>query len=61
MGAEMGVNEYGLAIGNEAVFTKEPYSKTGLTGMNMLRLALECCKTAEEALNFIIGLLEKYG
>jgi len=60
-GAEMGVNEHGLVIGNEAVFTKEPYSKTGLTGMDMLRLALERCKSAEEALDLITGLLEKYG
>ena len=60
-GAEMGVNEYGLAIGNEAVFTKMPYSQKGLTGMDMLRLALERCKTSEEALNLIIEMLEKYG
>ena len=60
-GAEMGVNEFGLAIGNEAVFTKEPYLKSGLTGMDMIRLALERCKSSREALDFIISLLEKYG
>lgn len=60
-GAEMGVNEYGVAIGNEAVFTKEPYSKTGLLGMDLLRLALERSKTAFEALKVVTGLLEKYG
>ncbi|MEM3257769.1 MAG: C69 family dipeptidase [Thermoproteota archaeon] len=60
-GAEMGVNEFGLAIGNEAVFTKERNLKKGLTGMDLLRLALERCKSAKEALELIINLLEKYG
>lgn len=60
-GAEMGVNEYGLCIGNEAVFTKGPYGKTGLTGMDMVRLALERCKDAREAVKLLIELLETYG
>jgi len=60
-GAEMGVNEHGVAIGNEAVFTKEPYSRTGLTGMDMLRLALERSRNADEALQVILNLLEQYG
>ena len=60
-GAEMGVNEFGLCIGNEAVFTKGAYGKTGLTGMDMVRLALERAKNAEEALQLLISLLETYG
>ena len=60
-GAEMGVNEFGLCIGNEAVFTKGAYGKTGLTGMDMVRLALERSKTAKEALDLLIFLLETYG
>ena len=60
-GAEMGVNEFGLCIGNEAVFTKGAYGKTGLTGMDMVRLALERCKSAKEALELLIELLETYG
>ena len=60
-GAEMGVNEFGLCIGNEAVFTKGAYGKTGLTGMDMVRLALERSKTAKEALELLISLLETYG
>ncbi|NPA99471.1 MAG: peptidase U34 [Crenarchaeota archaeon] len=60
-GAEMGVNEYGLAIGNVAVFTKEPYSEEGILGMDILRLALERCRDAKEALDFIIQLIEDPG
>lgn len=61
-GAEMGANEYGVAIGNEAVFTKEPMSREpGLLGMDLLRLALERAKTAEEAVQVIVTLLERYG
>lgn len=60
-GAEMGVNEFGLCIGNEAVFTKGAYGKTGLTGMDLVRLALERTKTAGEAVKYIIALLEQYG
>jgi secernin len=61
-GAEMGVNEQGVAIGNEAVFTKIPYVKEGsLIGMDMLRLGLERGGTAYEALMVITGLLSTYG
>lgn len=60
-GAEMGCNEYGLNIGNEAVFTKEPHGKESLLGMDMLRIALERCKTSKEALEMLIQLLEQYG
>lgn len=60
-GAEMGVNQWGLCIGNEAVFTLGQYGKDGLTGMDMVRLALERCCTAEQALNMLIQLLEEYG
>jgi len=60
-GAEMGVNQWGLTIGNEAVFTKGAYGKTGLTGMDLVRLALERCKTAREATELIPALLEAHG
>jgi secernin len=61
-GAEMGSNEFGVTIGNEAVFTRVPYEKGhSLTGMDLLRLALERSKTAAEGLKIITTLLETYG
>lgn len=61
-GAEMGSNEFGVTIGNEALFTRDPYGKEpGLIGMDFLRLALERSKTAHAALLTIIDLLEKFG
>lgn len=61
-GAEMGVNEHGVAIGNEAVFTKAKREKQpGLLGMDSLRLALERAGTAEEAVDVITTLLAAYG
>ena len=60
-GAEMGVNEFGVCIGNEAVWTIEPYRRSGLLGMDLLRLGLERGKTAKEAMMVIINLLEEFG
>lgn len=61
-GAEMGANEHGVVIGNEAVFTKVPCDKEpGLIGMDFLRLALERTATARAALELITSLLEQHG
>jgi secernin len=60
-GAEMGANSHGVAIGNEAVFTRLPYDKVGLTGMDLLRLALERASTAAESLDVITSLLTRHG
>ncbi len=60
-GAEMGCNEFGLNIGNEAVFTKIKQGPPGLLGMDLVRLALERCQTSTEALHLIVDLLQKHG
>jgi len=61
-GAEMGANEKGVVIGNEAVWTKMPLTREkGLTGMDILRLALERGRSAQNALDIIVQLLSDYG
>jgi secernin len=61
-GAEMGANEKGVVIGNEAVFTRMPVDrKGGLTGMDILRLALERSQSADKALETMIQLLADHG
>jgi secernin len=60
-GAEMGANEHGLAIGNEALYTRVPYAKKGLLGMDLLRLALERAATAREGIMVITSLIAEFG
>ncbi|CAG0881221.1 unnamed protein product, partial [Cyprideis torosa] len=63
-GAEMGANEAGVCIGNEAVWTKlngEEDKEERLLGMDLLRLALERAHSAEEAVKTIGSLLEAHG
>jgi secernin len=71
-GYEEGINEYGVVIGNEAVYTKTfkqlasayragEYVDCGLLGMDLIRLALERSQTAEQAIQVMGNLIEQYG
>ena len=60
-GAEMGANDAGVVIGNEAVFTDAHEDEPGLLGMDLLRLALERAGSADEAVQVIVVLLEAHG
>lgn len=62
-GFEHGINEHRVAIGNETVFTVDDPSTTppALTGMDLVRLGLERARSADEALDVMTALLERYG
>lgn len=62
-GVEHGVNEHGVAIGNEKIWTVDPPRDhpPALLGMDLVRLGLERGRTAEAALSVITDLLEQYG
>jgi hypothetical protein len=62
-GAEHGLNEHRVAVGNEMVFTAaDPRSHPpALIGMDLVRLALERGRSADEALEAITTLLDSCG
>jgi secernin len=61
-GAEMGANDAGVAIGNEAVNSVvAPGETPALTGMDLVRLGLERSASAAEAVEVMTGLLERHG
>jgi len=62
-GCEVGINEYGLAMGEEAVYTTEMAGETvdGVIGPDLMRLGLERARTCREAIEVMTALLEQYG
>jgi secernin len=62
-GAEHGVNEHGVAIGNEMVNTvDDPRGvPAALLGMDLVRLGLERATSAGDALDVMTRLLERHG
>ena len=71
-GYEEGINEWGVVIGNEAIYTR-PYREAvtdfqqgkpvspGLLGMDLIRLGLERSQSAQQAVELMGGLVEVYG
>ena len=60
-GAEMGANEHGVVIGNEAVFTRSGDGGPALLGMDLVRLGLERSTSAGQAVGVMVELLERHG
>jgi secernin len=60
-GFEHGVNEHGVAIGNQTVFAREALGPVGLIGMDLVRLGLERARTATGAVEVMVALLEAHG
>ncbi|MBL9009159.1 MAG: hypothetical protein JNJ46_33170 [Myxococcales bacterium] len=59
-GAEIATNEHGVTVGNEAVFTHMQVPRQGLSGMDLVRLAVERGETADEAVAVLSGLLSRH-
>jgi hypothetical protein len=62
-GLEHGINEHGVAIGNEKVWTVDDprAAPPALLGMDLVRLGLERGLTADGALDAIVALLDAHG
>lgn len=62
-GVEHGVNEAGVAVGNETIYTTlDPRgTEPGLPGIDLVRLALERAASASSAVDVISALIEQHG
>jgi secernin len=62
-GMEHGINQHGVAIGNERVFTVDDPDRhpPGLIGMDLVRLGLERATSADQAVALITDLIQRHG
>ena len=60
-GGEIGLNEHGLAVGNEAIFSTATETQDGLITGDLLRLMLERARTCDEAVEVFTKALEAFG
>jgi secernin len=62
-GVEHGVNEHGVAVGNEKLYTTgRPKNRpAALLGMDLVRLGLERGRSADHAVEVMTGLIEAHG
>ena len=60
-GGEIGVNEHGVAVGNEAIFSTVGDNGDGLITGDLLRLMLERARNCDEAIAVFTDVLERFG
>jgi dipeptidase len=60
-GGEIGVNEHGVAVGNEAVFSTVSSESDGVVLIDLLRLILERAATRHEAVDLVAQMLAGFG
>ena len=60
-GGEIGLNEHGLAVGNEAIFSTAGETADGVITGDLLRLMLERASTCAEAIEVLAEVLARHG
>jgi secernin len=60
-GAELGCNEHGVAVGNEAAFSNQKADAEGTCCLDLLRIAVERGETAREAVEAVGRNVEAFG
>lgn len=60
-GGEIGLNEHGLAVGNEAIFSRSDENTDGLITGDLLRLMLERARNVDGALQVFDDVLTAHG